>query len=85
MIEMNQYHESEYDICKKNPLLTIKANFRSTSLLDGLHSILNCTLDLYSIAQEICTRFLLCCALLWLYIVWFPHIHQVYFTGTVAI
>ena len=30
----------------------------------------------YSISQEICTRFLLCCALLWLYIDWFSHIHQ---------
>ena len=26
----------------------------------------------YSISQEICTRFLLCCTLLWLYIAWFP-------------
>ena len=39
----------------------------------------------YSISQEICTRFLLCCALLWLYIDWFSHFHQAYFTGTVAI
>ena len=39
----------------------------------------------YSISQEICTRFLLCCALLWLYIDWFSHIHQAYFTGTGAI
>ena len=39
----------------------------------------------YSTSQEICTRFLLCCALLWLYIDWFTHIHQAYFTGTVAI
>ena len=39
----------------------------------------------YSISQDICTRFLLCCALLWLYIDWFSHIHQAYFTGTVAI
>ena len=39
----------------------------------------------YSISQEICTRFLLCCALLWLYIEWFFHIHPAYFTGTVAI
>ena len=39
----------------------------------------------YSISQKICTRFLLCCALLWLYIDWFSHIHQAYFTGTVAI
>ena len=39
----------------------------------------------YSISQEICTRFLLCCALLWLYIDWFSHIQQAYFTGTVAI
>ena len=27
----------------------------------------------YSISQEICTRFLLCCALLWLYILIFPY------------
>ena len=40
---------------------------------------------MYSISQEICTRFLLCCALLWLYIDWFSHIDQAYFTGTVAI
>ena len=40
---------------------------------------------IYSISQEICTRFLLCCALLWFYIDWFSHIHQAYFTGTVAI
>ena len=39
----------------------------------------------YSISLEICIRFLLCCALLWLYIDWFSHIHQAYFTGTVAI
>ena len=39
----------------------------------------------YSISQEICTRFLLCCALLWLYIDWCSHIHPAYFTGTVAI
>ena len=26
---------------------------------------------------------MLCCALLWLYIDWFSHIHQAYFTGTV--
>ena len=39
----------------------------------------------YGISQEICTWFLLCCALLWLYIDWFSHIHQAYFTGTVAI
>ena len=43
----------------------------------------NC--NAYSISQEICTGFLLCCALLWLYIDWFSHIHQAYFTGTVAV
>ena len=43
------------------------------------------SIRIYSISQEICTRFLLCCALLWLYIDWFSHIHQAYFTGTVAI
>ena len=46
---------------------------------------LNLFLGPYSISQEVCTRFLLCCALLWLYIDWFSHIHQAYFTGTVAI
>ena len=51
---------------------------RTTHLCNASHSI-------YSISQEICTRFLLCCALLWLYIDWFSHIHQAYFTGTVAI
>ena len=45
----------------------------------------NIGMDKYSISQEICIRFLLCCALLWLYIDWFSHIHQAYFTGTVAI
>ena len=40
---------------------------------------------IYSISQEICTRSLLCFALLWLYIDWFSHIHQAYFTGTVAL
>ena len=39
----------------------------------------------YSISQEICTRFLLCCAFLWLYIDWWSLIHQAYFNGTVAI
>ena len=42
------------------------------------------TMLIYSISKEICTRILLCCALLWLYIDWFSHIHQAYFTGTVA-
>ena len=48
-------------------------------------NVLNFPRSYYSISQEICTRFLLCCALLWLYIDWFTHIHQAYFTGTVAI
>ena len=39
----------------------------------------------YSISQEICTQFLLCCALMWLYIDWFSHIHKAHFTGAVAI
>ena len=30
----------------------------------------------YNISQEICTRFLLCCALLWLYIDWFLALWQ---------
>ena len=32
-------------------------------------------LTIHSISQEICTRFLFCCALLWLYIDWFSHWH----------
>ena len=48
-------------------------------------SHMNELIHTYGISQEICTRFLLCCALLWLYIDWFSHIHQAYFTGTVAI
>ena len=48
-------------------------------------NMLNSHLYMYSISQKICTRFLFCCALLWLYIDWFSHIHQAYFTGTVAI
>ena len=32
----------------------------------------NHVVQYYSISQEICTRFLLCCALLWSYIDWFP-------------
>ena len=39
----------------------------------------------YSISQETRTRPLLRRALLWLYIDLFSHIHQAYFTGTVAI
>ena len=50
----------------------------------NMHTISSFYCD-YSISQEICTRFLVCCALLWLYIDWFSHIHQAYFTGTVAI
>ena len=52
---------------------------------DGLDCIQFFITMWYSISQEICTRFLLCCALLWLYIDWFSHIHQAYFTGTVAV
>ena len=41
----------------------------------GFSKIVNCASllfwKIYSISQEICTRFLLCCALLWLYIDWF--------------
>ena len=52
---------------------------------DHRHTCFSPGNDPYSISQEICTRFLLCCALLWLYIDIFYHIHQAYFTGTVAI
>ena len=58
-------------------------HFSVTSLYWGTHTIaLVKYWRIYSISQEICTRFLLCCALLWLYIDWFSHIHQAYFTGT---
>ena len=39
-------------------------------------SLVISSIVMYSISQEICTRFLLCCALLWLYTDWFSHIHQ---------
>ena len=55
------------------------------NLLLGSKVILMTNPSGYSISQEICTRFLLCCALLWLYIDWFYHIYQAYFIGTVAI
>ena len=54
-----------------------------SSMTASMHSAVS--VPTYSISQEICTRFLLCCALLWLYLDWFSHIHQAYFTGTVAI
>ena len=56
--------------------------FTSVSVMSATTTSLH---FMYSISQEICTRSLLCCALLWLYIDWFTHIHQAYFTGTVAI
>ena len=71
--------------CRKgkiNPIRMLKHIKRST--LCTLTQRRNVVLK-YSISQEICTRCLLCCALLWLYIAWFSHIHQAYFTGTVAI
>ena len=75
-------------ICKRSP-----QSFCTKALFKIHHIWLRCNsmrtnelkLETYSISQEICTRFLLCCALLWLYIDWFSHIHQAYFTGTVAI
>ena len=60
----------------------------SDNTIDGVLSWVyegNIKKHMYSISQEICTRFLLCCALLWLYIDWLSHIHQANFTGTVAI
>ena len=65
-------------------LTFIPSNKRCLSTLDK-PLVLFLSAVKYSISQEICTRFLLCCALLWLYIDWFSHIHQAYFTGTVAI
>ena len=59
----------------RGPCLKLASRTRSNFLIIGM----------YSISQEICTRFLLCRALLWLRIDWFTHIHQAYFTGTVAI
>ena len=57
--------------------------FRTAEMLSWYENLSNArNICFYSISQEICTRFLLCCALLWLYIDWFSHIHQAYFTGT---
>ena len=72
------------------PRLLMNQNFLKKSLpvckaSSCNHGECNLRTYTYSITQEICTRFLLCCALLWLYIDWFSHIHQAYFTGTVAI
>ena len=51
---------------------------RCKTLLDVIdsNSLVFVKHTVYSISHEICTRFLLCCALLWLYIDWFSHIHQ---------
>ena len=59
--------------------------FRQMYLFETISRQSYITYDEYSISQEICARFLLCCALLWLYIDWFSHIHQAYFAGTGAI
>ena len=63
------------------PVLVIKHRMQSKKH----RKCLDWWVENYSISQEIFTRFLLCCALLCLYIDWFSHIHQAYFTGTVAI
>ena len=77
---------------KQHPLLAfwiVYGRSLMNSLQKNYHEILRInwysSLCIYSISQEICTRLLLCCALLWLYIDWFSHIHQAYFTGTVPI
>ena len=59
------------------PLMQVSSWAETTNIANAKHS--------YSISQEVCPRFLPCCALLWLYIDWFSDIHQAYFTGTVAI
>ena len=65
--------------------IRVSQAYPSTCLLGFPKTLYWYLLRTYSISQEICTRFLLCCALLWLYIDWFSHIHQAYFTGTAAI
>ena len=70
-----------------NKLLNKKSSYQWFKMSCGLcgTNVVNTNFHIpmaqYSISQEICTRFLLCCALLWLYIDWFSHIHQAYFTG----
>ena len=80
---------SEYKTMKFHRWKSLKLGaFKADLSMWEIHLILqqfSCIGIRYSISQEICTRFLLCCALLWLYIDWFSHIHQAYFTGTVAI
>ena len=46
--------------------LNVISNLQNADLIDS-HECRG-KLHIYSISLEICTRFLLCCALLWLYI-----------------
>ena len=85
----NQRRKHSSNICCNiiNSLMSV-IYFHATmnlGVLNACVTLVPLTWQWYSISQEICTRFLLCCALLWLYIDWFSHIHQAYFTGTVAI
>ena len=70
------------DSCDYSSIFAIVPSLELGTLYEQWHEKI---LPMYSISQEICTLFLLCCALLWLYTDWFTHTHQAYFAGTVAI
>ena len=82
-----------HNVC--SPIHRVRCHYNMVSFLQNPHNThpiacpsgraMGFLLWVYSISQEICTRFLLWSALLWLYIDWFSHIHQAYFTATVAI
>ena len=59
------YSDRLMPFCKVDPMETVRG------IVSLLRSYAHIQMDAYSISQEICTRFLLCCALLWLYIDWF--------------
>ena len=93
IISMQEIYLSIYSFNKVSPI-SLHFHWLEQGIKHGHQSRCNMYLDIwghwmkkasYSISQEICKRFLLCCALLWLCIDWFSHIHQAYFTGTVAI
>ena len=76
-------HRAHYDV---TVMTNNKTQRKSPKTLAWPGCVMSQTMkQMYSTSQEICTRLLLCCALLWLCTDWFTHIHQAYFTGTVAI
>ena len=77
MKRTNHENAQQKTVCKTRLILF------STQYFNDTNTCIHMFINTYSISQEICTWFLL--FLLWLYIDWFSHVHQAYFTGTVAI